>query len=89
MKMKKSHYKHMQHEIDAVLAKYPNIAEVYESGEFPRSDKVKDLQTRFNFDLLYGAGLNKFVSDTLYQYLTDDHIATALKHICPKVVRRY
>jgi len=47
------------------------------------------LQTRFNFDIMYMAGLTKWICDNLYPYANDDHIATALKRICPKVTRRY
>lgn len=61
----------------------------YEAGEFARSDKVKDLQKRFCFDLLYGAGLNQFACNTLYKYLDDTHIYTALKSVCPTVTRHY
>lgn len=91
MKMTKEHYAAMKHAIDAVLNKYDKdkLVNKYETGQFARADDVKDLQKRFCFDLLYGAGLNNFASDTLYQYLNDDHIYTALKSISPKVTRRY
>jgi len=89
MKIKTEHLKIIKDAISSVLEQYPNIAEIYEKGDFPRSDKVKDLQTRFNFDLLYGAGLNKFVCDTLYEYLNDEHIASALRSVCPTITRRY
>jgi len=92
MKITKEHYATMKREIDAVLNKYNadnKLVHEYEAGQFARADKVKDLQKRFCFDLLYGAGLNNFVSDSLYPYLNDDHIYTALRSICPKVTRKY
>lgn len=92
MKIKKEHFDHLQTSIDQVLAQYNNQGQLvseYERGLFHRSEKTKDLQRRFCFDLLFGAGLNKFVCDELYPYLNDDHIYTALKAIVPKVSRNY
>ena len=89
MKIRKEHLEILKIEIDQVLAKYPNLVNEYESGQFPRSEKVKDLQKRFCFDLLYGAGMNKFVCDELYQYMDDSHLYTALKSVCPQVSRNY
>jgi hypothetical protein len=92
MKIKQEHFDHLQTSIDQVLAQYNDQGQLvseYERGLFPRSEKTKDLQRRFCFDLLFGAGLNKFVCDELYSYLDDDHIYTALKAIVPKVSRNY
>ena len=92
MKIKKEHFDHLQTNINQVLAQYNDQGQLvseYEQGLFPRSEKTKDLQRRFCFDLLFGAGLNKFVCDELYSYLNDDHIFTALKAIVPKVSRNY
>jgi hypothetical protein len=92
MKIKKEHFDHLQTGINQVLAQYNDQGQLvneYERGLFPRSEKTKDLQRRFCFDLLFGAGLSKFVCDELYSYLNDDHIYTALKAIVPKVSRNY
>lgn len=92
MKIKKEHFDHLQTSINQVLAQYNNKGQLvaeYEQGLFPRSEKTKDLQKRFCFDLLYGAGLNKFVCDELYAYLHDDHIYTALKAITPTLTRKF
>ena len=62
---------------------------IYETGNFPRSDRVKDLQKRFCFDMWNASGGTQYACDTLYDYLNDDHIYTALKHICPQVTKRY
>lgn len=88
MKIKKEHFDHLKAEIDAVLLKYNadnKLVEEYQRGDYPRAEFTKDVQRRFCFDLIYGAGLNKFVCDSLYPYLNDDHIYTALEAICPKV----
>ena len=89
MKIKPEHFQHLKTEIEAILSKYDRLVEEYEAGQFPRSEKVKDLQKRFCFDLLHGAGLDRFVCDDLYPYMNNDHIYTALKAICPKVQRRF
>ena len=89
MKITKEHVAIMEIAINEVLAKYPNLVTEYENGNFPRADKVKDLQKRFCFDLMFGAGLNSFVCDTISPYANGTHLFTALKSICPKVTRKY
>ena len=90
MKMKPEHFEHIKSEISEVLLKYNTdnkLVEEYRQGLYPRADKTKDVQRRFCFDLLHGAGLSSFVCGNLYQYLNDDHIYTALKAICPAIER--
>ena len=91
MKITTVNYTHLKTQIDAVLSKYPNVVEEYELGQFPRADKVKDLQRRFCFDLLFGANISQWVSTNLYGLndMHDDHIYTALKAICPTLTKRY
>ena len=91
MKIKKEHFETLKTAIDATLEKHNSRGELvrcYEMGNFSRADKVKDLQRRFCFDVLYGSGLTIWVSDNL-SYLTDDHIFSALKKVCPIVARKY
>ena len=88
MKIKPEHLEHMRQAIDETLATHnPNgeLVRFYESGKLPRANKVQDLQKRFCFDVMYGAGLTPFVCRTLYSYLNDDQLYTALKTLCPKV----
>ena len=91
MKIKPEHYEMLESEINAVFERYParRLIEEYETGQFARSEKTKDLQKRFCYDLLYGAGLSSFVCSTLYKYLDDSHVYTALRSICPTVTKRY
>jgi len=89
MKIKKEHFNYLKSEIEVVLAKYPNVAQEYEQGQFPRAERVKNLQERFNFDLFYAARLSRWATDNLYTYMDDTHLSTALKRICPKVERKY
>ena len=67
---------------------FGNLIDHYEKGRFPRADKVKDLQVRFCFDM-YSSSVNNGFKKHLYTYLNDDHILTALKKICPVVIRKY
>lgn len=87
--MKKEHFDYIKSEIEKVLKKYQGIEKEYEKGNFSRSDKTKDLQRRFCYDLFYGAGLNSFACKELYPYLNDSNIYTALKRIAPKVTKKY
>jgi len=92
MKIKKEHYAILKSAITETLEthnKNGELVRAYQKGEFPTSNKVKDLQKRFCFDVLYGSGLNSFVCQTLYEYMNDEHLYTALKSICPKIIRSY
>jgi len=91
MKITTENYAFLKTSIDTVLAKYPNVIEEYELGQFARADRVKNLQQRFCFDLLFGAGISQWVSTNLYGLndMNDDHIFTALKAICPTLTKRY
>ena len=70
MKIKQEHFDYMKSEIERVLARYPNITHEYETGQFPNADKVHNLQTRFNHDLAFGAGLTRFICDNLYRSIS-------------------
>jgi len=88
MKMKQEHFNYMKKEINIVLEKYNDkgqLVEEYKKGNFPRADKVQDLQKSFCFDLFYGASLARWTCDNLYSYLNDEHIYTVLKKICPVI----
>lgn len=92
MKITSEHFLHMKSAIDQVLAIHNadgQLVRAYETGNFPLADRVQDLQKRFCFDLFYLAGLTTFACDNLYSYVDDTHIFTALKQICPAVVRAY
>jgi hypothetical protein len=89
VKLLPEHRTHIKSNIDEVLAKYPSIAAEYEAGRFNKADKVKDLQKRFCFDLLYGTGLSSWLCHNVYSYANDTHIYSFLKTICPKVTKQY
>lgn len=45
--------------------------------------KAHQSDMRYRWDLLWQSKQTRFVSETLYQYLNDDHIDTALRKIVP------
>ena len=87
LKITEKDYNFMRQKIEETLKnrgeKY--LIHCYESGNINNASKTKNIQTRFNFDLLYAAGLCSFVCNNLYTYLDDTHIESALNHICPKI----
>jgi hypothetical protein len=92
MKIKPEHLTHMKAVIDKFIEANGGkevLIEKYETGDFPRSETVKDLNTRFCFDMLYRANLLLWVIDNIYPYANDAHIETALKSILPKLVKKY
>ena len=91
MKIEKTTLEEMRTRINdqaARLGGWDKLVETYESGNFARSELVKDLQRRFCFDMYYNTpGLNAVIC--MMPGIDDNHIYTALKAVCPKVVRRY
>ena len=67
-----------------------NMIANYERGNFYRADSVKDLQTRFCFDIFHLAnGIDKFsLANKLDLYLTRQDVGKALRRICPIVTRK-
>jgi len=86
MKMNKVHYKQLK---AAITPSIEDKVSLYERGKFPRSDKVKDLNKRFRWDLLVENFSPIWISDNLYSYLNDVHIDTALRKIVPSITRKY
>ena len=92
MKVKKEHLAHMKKALDEYAESHGGwqaLVSQYEQGRFPNSAQVRNLQTRFCWEMAWAALSSKWICDTLYPYCNDDHIMTALKSICPKVIRHY
>lgn len=53
----------------------------YSNRLFPRADRCLDVNKRYRWDLLWMAFKEKWVCDTLYPYLNDTHIDSALRSI--------
>ena len=77
MKIKAEHYEHMKQAISKV------DKEIAASHKASLKDdpRVKDIDKRFRWDLLYAAKLSIWMCDNLYSYMNDDHVDTALKNI--------
>lgn len=93
MKFTTEHLAILKTGVDKVLTNNPHAAQAYEEGRFARSEKVKDLQRRFCFDVFYASGVKigdgvGTSGDIIGDY-TNDHLYTALKAVCPKVERKY
>lgn len=61
---------------------------VYLSGEFPRADKVKDLDKRYRWDLFYDA--RRVVGFDAFDFVSDyemDHLDTALRSVVARLVK--
>lgn len=68
------------------------VVSMYEYGRFPGSNKVKDLQCRFCFDLFHFVNNNRINNkwNKLYTMgYNDEHIYTMLRSILPKIERKY
>jgi hypothetical protein len=91
MKIKKEHLTTINEKINAFLLVNPTLPFSYENGNFKNSDRVKDLQTRFNFDVFYMSKCDAYVRgiENQYDFLYDKHIESALKSICPKITKKY
>ncbi len=58
----------------------PEVREVYRNGGFPRSNAVKDLDKRYRWDIFWRISReHREFTDTLWSYMNDDHMDTALR----------
>jgi GH24 family phage-related lysozyme (muramidase) len=77
MKITKAHFEHMESEIQKACKK--NKTTVKEIVGLYSNMNLS--QKRAMWDILRGAGLIPWICSTLYPYLNDDHIDTALRKI--------
>lgn len=71
MKMQPEHFKHMQKALS-----------VCDTDFYRARYEAANLTTlRYQWDMVRHAGLMSWLCDTLYTYLNDDHIQTALNKI--------
>ena len=77
MKIKPEDYKILKNEISML----PSDEVTQLRFNIGLDTRVKDEDKRFRWDLMYRAGLTKWVCDTLYPYMNDSHLDTALKHV--------
>jgi len=61
----------------------PQMRERYRAGDFPRADRVRDLDKRYRWDIYYAAGGYRLLPED--DSLTDAHIDTALRRVVPSL----
>ena len=78
MKIKLEHYEYMKKQIaEKVL-----VCNVANHRQWLKDNaKYKDLEVRLAWDFSHAAKLDDFICKTLYVYMHDDHVTTALKRI--------
>ncbi len=79
MKITPEHYAHL---LDALRRRMTTITPEQLRTYFEHlahDPQVADPHKRLRWDLLWSSGLTAWVCDTLYPYLNDDHIDTALR----------
>ena len=89
LKISQYHFDILQGAISDLLLERPDLVQLYETGQFQNSDRVKDLNMRFRWDMLHCAIGSSWICSNLYSYLDDRHIDSALKKIVPTIVRKY
>lgn len=82
MKIEKQHYEYLKNVIRSTISNEEFSALVKEIKD---TKKYKDLGTYLRWFILKIAKLTSYVCDTLYTYLNDDHIDSALKKICKEL----
>ena len=55
--------------------------QAYLSGDFPRADRVRDLDKRYRWDIYYAAGGYRLHPED--DSITDAHIDTGLRRVVP------
>ena len=80
MKMKEEHYSYIKKEVTNNFSKeWVNQYSLDILKEYNEKFKTKEqVNQRVRMDLLYMAGLTNWICATLYPYLTDKHINTAM-----------
>ena len=73
MKMQPAHFDHIADKINALDT--PALRATYRDAGLSLK--------RYQWDITYRVGLTAYMCETLYQYLDDTHIQTALNRIIP------
>lgn len=73
MKIEQAHFDRLQDAVQTALKTFPYTLDEYL--------KAGNSAKRYRWDVLWHAQQTRFVCNTLYKYLNDDHIDTALRKI--------
>jgi len=88
MKMSKGLFEKLKKSLENV--DYNGLLPKYEVGNFVRSEHVKDLRTRYCWDMLHMTNwFNDYYWEIKDEGLHDAHIYTALRKILPNPERKY
>ncbi len=79
MKMQSHHFEFIKESI--IHSDNEERRERYRKGDFYNSDKVKDLNKRYRWDLLNECVGVRWLCNQVYDYLNDVHVDTALRKI--------
>ena len=85
MKMSQEHQKILKWYILLALPKH--LPKDYEWGNFPRSDKVKDLNKRYRWDV-YHTAFRIYGKPSIFTEYSNDHIDTVLRKIIKPTLRK-
>ena len=80
MKIKPQHYSIIKDSINQFMESHKGLLEQHYQ-DIKINNKAKDIDKRFRWDIIHGAGLTQFICKELYPYLNDDHIDTALRRV--------
>lgn len=77
MKIKPEHYNALR----AMLATVPQEKIAAHREKLVNDPRVRDLDMRLRWDLVWAVVPSCWISDNLYPYMNDDHLDTALRAI--------
>lgn len=84
--MEQEHYARLRGAVHAFDTN--DTRKLYQTGRFVRSDRVKNLDMRYRWDLFHVAShIDPGLRKELYKYLNDNHIDTALRRIVEPIER--
>jgi hypothetical protein len=92
MKINKEHMTLIKSTFDKLISYIPldTMILAYETGDFTRSDAVKDLNKRFIWDIVWALkGYDKEAMSIIFDTYNGNHIETAIKSLVPKLQRNY
>ena len=78
--------------VSEFLQKQPNLIPAYEAGDFPRAERVVDLQQRFRWDIFWildRVSKGKLSDHFFAGDANSDHVDTLLRKCTPKITQKF
>lgn len=85
MKITPEHLAHLRAELERVIAQTGRERIAAYKDRLRQNPAVKNVDKRLMWDLFNGAQLHLFACSTLYAYLNDAHIDTALRYLAKEL----